>query len=75
LEFSFNKIGRLLSGPQKGWYVKAVDDREGSTGGVYLHTSDQIDGSGIVYDDWFETIEQLDNYFRQTSIEWVTKVN
>jgi hypothetical protein len=71
MEITFDRIGKLLSEPNKDWFVKVVDDRQGSTGGLYLYTFENIDGSGIFYDDWYETVNQLELYFQDTSIEWL----
>jgi len=67
----FGKIGKIIKGKHKNWFIKIEDDREG-TGGYYVLICKTFFFDNNVYDDWIENYEDLKQYFleKKWEIEW-----
>jgi len=64
--------GKIVSGKDTGWYIWIQDDTE-NTGGYLVVQSLSVDFTGIVYDNWFETIDDVEKHFRFNKwiVEWL----
>lgn len=61
-----NKVGVLVNGDYKDWYIKII----GSDSGDFLiYTSNRFDFKGEVHDDWVRDENDLYKYFRETGWE------
>lgn len=71
-----NSKGRLLNGENTGWYIWIKDDQE-NTGGYLVIQSKTSDFGGNGFDNWFETIEEIEKFFkyRNWEIEWLVQYN
>lgn len=66
----FNKLGKITKGDEVGHYVKLVDDTNGSTGGFYAFTTEDLNDDSPIYDTWFEYLEGLKEYVVDCEITW-----
>jgi hypothetical protein len=66
-----DRVGRILSGDESGWYVKVMDD-DRSTGGLLILTSRTPDFHEG-FDNWVEDRVALEGYFREANwlVEWI----
>jgi hypothetical protein len=66
-------VGRILTGPEAGWFVKIQDDR-GDTDGYLILVSRNKDfrPGSEGYDDWVADEHELMAYLRESgwTIEW-----
>ena len=77
IDIQFYKIGLILEGEEKGWYVCVEKDRE-NTGGYLILTFNTLnikDKNRIGFDSWVENFEALQSYFQESSwkIKWLDK--
>lgn len=75
MDIKLNKIGRIKKGEEKGWFVKILDDSE-NTGGYLIFIFNSLDKKQPnyeAYDNWVETLEDLQSYFEESlwDIEWL----
>jgi hypothetical protein len=65
-------VGKIRSGEHEGWYVRVQDDRADTGGFLVLVSSNPTFESGKGFDDWVESSERLDDYFREAgwTVEW-----
>jgi hypothetical protein len=68
-----NKIGVIIEGEMKGWYIR-IDNDSKNTGGfliIYNPSPDMSSNSG--YDDWVENEECLRELFLESlwAVEWI----
>jgi hypothetical protein len=70
-EIFLNKIGKIIHGKQKNWFVKIEDDTKRS-GGYYVLMCKTFSFDNEVFDDWLENYEDLKQYFseKKWEIEW-----
>ena len=67
------QTGRILHGPNQGWFVKVEDDST-STGGYLVLLFRSLDPNDKVgFDDWVENDSLLRAYFKRSgwTIEWL----
>ncbi|ACT51610.1 hypothetical protein [Methylovorus glucosotrophus] len=67
-----NKIGKILNGKDKGYYVEIIHDGVENQNGPYLIvTSASLDFS-IAYDDWVPDLQGLNQYLAEAGwvIDW-----
>ncbi|WP_182188229.1 hypothetical protein [Pectinatus frisingensis] len=66
-----NSKGRIVNGKNKGWYIWIKDDQE-NTGGYLVIQSQKPDFGGDGFDNWFETMEEIERFFQYKSwyIDW-----
>lgn len=74
MDIQINKIGLILEGNDKGWYVRIEDDTQ-NTGGYLIHTFNSLDLEDIDrqgFDSWVESIIDLEAYFQESSwkVKW-----
>ena len=64
-------IGRITAGNDVGRYVEIIDDFD-SSGGFLICTYEHADRSGEAFDDWVESIIDVDLYVEEAGweIEW-----
>jgi hypothetical protein len=70
--------GKIIEGPQPGWYLKIDDDRQGETGGFYIYIDENPDSkSGQAFDDWVENEDALNRYWqnRVYQVDWSSTPN
>lgn len=62
-----NRKGKILQGRYQGWQVRIQDDSADSGGFLVL-----LERENEAYDDWVESREALERYFRESSwtIAW-----
>lgn len=67
-----NSKGKINSGELTGWYIWIVDDSE-STGGYLVIQSPNIDFKGKGFDNWFASIDEVEQFFNHNKweIEWL----
>ncbi len=67
-----NSKAKIVSGKNIGWFIWVQDDRK-NTGGYLVLQSPDIDFKGDGFDNWFLTIEEIENYFFNNNwiLEWI----
>lgn len=70
MDIVFDKVGKIMSGQEKGHYVKFIEDTK-NTGGYLILTSstiDMLDG----FDNWVESADDMKRYISESNwvIEW-----
>jgi len=67
----FDKIGRIIRGKHRNWFIKVKDDTK-QTGGYYVLICKTNSFKDNVYDDWLENYEDLKQYFleKKWEIKW-----
>lgn len=67
----FDRIGKIILGKHKNWFIKIKDDTKKS-GGYYILLSKTNSFNKEVFDDWLENYEDLKQYFfeKEWIIEW-----
>jgi hypothetical protein len=61
-EIPIGVVGRILAGPNAGWYLRVDDDADHTGGFLVLQSSRPFDGAAadaLGYDDWIERREDL----------------
>jgi len=63
---------KIVSGKDTGWYVWIQDDTE-NTGGYLVVQSPSIEFTDNGYDNWFETIDDIEKHFEFNKwiVEWL----
>lgn len=63
--------GVITNGRLNGWYILVQDDSE-NTGGYLVIQSPQISFDGEGFDNWFETMDEVQQFFQNNnwSVEW-----
>jgi hypothetical protein len=63
-------VGRLLSGPEAGFFIEVDDDttRPGGSGGYYILTWTPANS----YDIWLETWDDVVISFEDMEVEWLS---
>lgn len=71
MNIQINRLGKILQGDEKGYYIKIVDDLE-NTGGFLILTSPDLDMKKG-FDNWVNDKESLKGYFMESNwiIEWL----
>lgn len=66
-----DKIGKVLEGEDKGWFIKIVKDTE-RTRGYYVFFCKNKNFKGEVFDNWLLNYDDLQQYFveKKWEIEW-----
>lgn len=69
------KVGskaKVLSGTNAGWFIWIQDDTV-NTGGYLVIQSPNIEFDGNGFDDWFLTLDEIENYFKFNNwvVEWI----
>lgn len=69
-----NKLGRITNGEEKGFYIEVKREPK-KDGAYYVFTSRNPDFSTEVFDDWFQTYQDLADGFLEDKIEveWLGK--
>ena len=69
------KIGKIISGDDKGWELKIVDDDENTGGFLVLTSKDFSNPQAEAYDAWVDSKQSLEKYFKESNwiIEWNQK--
>lgn len=74
-KIKFNTIGKIIKGDQEGWFVLVEHDTK-DTGGYYVYQAPipEIKESTVGYDDWLESLEDVQGYFEESDwdIEWLS---
>ena len=67
-----DKLGKIKQGSYANWFVKVVDDTNGTTGGYYINIIKGVDLGMEAYDDWVENLESLEGYFEEVNweVDW-----
>ena len=75
MEIKINTVGLITSGLDKGWYVRILDDTENSEGYliVVFNSPDVKSKQFQAFDSWVENLEDLYEYFKESSwkVDWV----
>lgn len=69
MKIEIDRVGQILEGDEKGWYVYVFDDAK-ETGGYLILTFNSLsktDESYEYFDGWVESIEDLNDYFDESS--------
>jgi hypothetical protein len=61
--------GVILEGDMKGWHIIVQDDKKNTNGYLILQFENNRQGSSIGYDDWVETMADLEAYFNER--KWI----
>jgi hypothetical protein len=72
MEIKTNKIGLIVDGEYKGFYIKIVEDLN-NTGGYYLlYSKNFYDKTAEGYDEWFFNFVDLINFVSESlTINWI----
>ena len=64
-------LGRIIGGKTDNWYITVTDDYV-NTGGYLVLYSPNEDFSGEGYDNWFESLNEIEQHFRYNNytIKW-----
>jgi hypothetical protein len=62
------KLGRLLEGKYKHYFIKISDDSKIS-GGYLLSLYKTLPQNNSDLDEWFDNYEELEKYFKDNSLE------
>ncbi len=69
-----NKLGKILQGKHKNWYIFVKDDFEESGGFLILLSKDaDIDRPGEGYDSWAEDFSTVKKIFQECDwqVDWM----
>ncbi len=68
-----DQIGRIIHGPNEGWFVKIEDDSMNTGGYLVLNFRSLDPNDHVGFDDWVETDADLHAYFERSgwTIEWL----
>ena len=69
-----NTLGKIISGDLRGWFVIIKEDLV-ITGGYYVIQSSNMNFKDIVYDNWFLSLHEVEQYLKSYEIEWVSGVS
>ncbi len=72
MEIKIDVVGKIISGDDKGRFVKIQNDSQ-NTGGFLVLISTKQDFSEKGYDDWVESYDSLQKYFNESSwnVNWL----
>jgi hypothetical protein len=67
-------LGRIVSGDRQGSYVRVDDDQQNTGGYLVLVSADPTFKSGEGSDDWVESEQHLEAYFRASkwAVNWLS---
>ncbi|MCD9189196.1 MAG: hypothetical protein LUM44_22460 [Pyrinomonadaceae bacterium] len=70
---TIGKIGRIIRGSEKGWYVKVEPDMSEAKGFYifYCKNHNFVGGLDEGFDDWVDSFESLIEYFKDENLEIV----
>ncbi|OCG00865.1 hypothetical protein [Gilliamella sp. wkB112] len=71
MNIQINRLGKILQGDEKGYYIKIIDDLD-NTGSFLILTSPDIDMKKG-FDNWVKDKRSLEGYFMESNwlIEWL----
>jgi hypothetical protein len=69
MNIEFDRIGIIVEGERKGWYIKIDNDSKNTGGFLIIYNSSPDMSSNSGYDDWAENEECLKKFFLENS--WV----
>lgn len=71
MNIQINRLGKILQGDEKGYYIKIIDDLD-NTGSFLILTSPDIDMKKG-FDNWVKDKRSLERYFMESNwlIEWL----
>jgi hypothetical protein len=71
VDVKFNIKGRITIGSDANKSIIVQDDTQGSTGGYYIYTTDDLVKDSPIYDDWYETIEPVKKFIEEYGVIWL----
>lgn len=71
MNIQINRLGKILQGDEKGYYIKIIDDLD-NTGSFLILTFPDIDMKKG-FDNWVKDKRSLEGYFMESNwlIEWL----
>lgn len=71
MNIQINRLGKILQGDEKGYYIKIIDDLD-NTGSFLILTSPDIDMKKG-FDNWVKDKRSLEGYFMESNwlFEWL----
>lgn len=71
MNIQINRLGKILQGDEKGYYIKIIDDLD-NTGSFLILTSPDINMKKG-FDNWVKDKRSLEGYFIESNwlIEWL----